>query len=248
MNRAFKRALIVSAGAHVALLLVFIVNPSLPKAQPKGQIHYISMSNFGGGGGGASGLKAPAAAQATVGETPLPKSSLRDLTTLDKLRKATQPELRYPADKKKRDRDKPKSNKTASVTRPDAKAGPAKASDAKTGGESGGTGLTIGAGGPGFGEGAGLGGYGDQIGMSTFPYAYYLQNLQDRISARWFQSLVDPGAVGTYRVTVHFRIFRNGEISAVEVKESSSLRSLDLSAIRAIVTAAPMAPPPPPPG
>jgi len=240
MNRAFKGALIVSAGAHMALLLVFIVNPSLPKARPKGQIHYISMGNFGGSGGG--GLRSPAAPPATVGETPLPNSSLRDLTTAEKLQKAAQPELRYPADKKKRGRDKPKPDKTASVSRPEAKAGAVKEPGGKTAAGGGGSGLTIGAGGPGFGEGSGLGGYGDQIGMSTFPYAYYLQNLQDRISARWFQSLVDPGAVGTYRVTVHFRIFRNGEISAVEVKESSSLRSLDLSAIRAIMSAAPFPP------
>ena len=249
-KEAFKRALVISGLAHAALLLLIVLNPSLPKARQPGLIRYISLGSFPGGGG-SGGLRGPSGnpAETKVATTELKKNSLRDLTTLQKLQQDVQSSLRYPTDKPKSDRAKPKPEKQASVSRPDPKA---KASTAGgtaasgAGGQSGGgTGVTIGAGGPGFGEGPGLGGYGNQIGMSNFPYTYYLQNIQDRISARWFQSLVDPGVSGSYRTTVHFRIFRNGSISDVDIKESSGLTSLDLSAKRAVVTAAPFPPLPP---
>jgi TonB family protein len=248
MNRAFKRALYVSGGAHAALLLLLIVNPSLSKSGPKGQIHYISLGLSSGGGGGnpgGGGRPGPAGEKTAVTETPLPRPSLRDLTTVEKLQTPVESSLRYPTAKPKRAPAKPKLDKNAVITKPDpnAKTGRTGADDAaadKTGGS--GTGLTIGGGAPGFGEGSGLGGFGDQIGMGNFPYQYYLQNIQDRISTSWFQSLVDPGASGTYRVTVYFRIFRNGTISAIETKEPSGLKALDLSAVRAVTTAAPFAP------
>lgn len=252
MNRAFQRALYVSGGAHAALLLLLIVNPSLSKPEPKGQIHYISLglpSSGSGGNPGGGGMRGPASESSTVAETPLPRPSLRDLTTVEKFRPPTaESSLRYPTAKTKRAPSKSKPDKSAVITKPNPNAktgrtGAAEAAAEKTGGS--GTGLTIGAGAPGFGESSGLGGYGDQIGMGNFPYQYYLQNIQDRISARWFQSLVDPGASGTYRVTVYFRIFRDGTISAIETKEPSGLKALDMSAVRAVTTAAPFAPLPP---
>ena len=109
----------------------------------------------------------------------------------------------------------------------------------------GGSGLRIG--GIGEGEGGGGGGifgseYGDQIGLSAFPYTYYLQILTDKISAAWFTSLVDPGVRGTHTVTIFFKIQRDGRVSDLKVEEASDIRSLDLSALRAISTAAPFPP------
>jgi periplasmic protein TonB len=252
-NRAFKRALYWSAGAHLALLLLFIVNPSLPKSGPKGQIHYIQMGSLGGGGGNGGsggGMRGPAGGGATetVTETPLPQ--LRNLTTPRKVQADEGAELRYPTSKTKPARKKPvPEKKSASINRPDpnAKTGktPADKTSGTTGaasGGGGGSGLTIGGGAPGFGEGSGLGGYGDMIGESNFPYQYYLTTIRDRISGRWFTSMVDPGVTGIFRVTVYFRISRNGTISRVEVKESSGLRALDLSAQRAVTDASPFPP------
>ncbi len=243
-NRAFQRALYWSAGAHAVLLLLFVVNPSLPKSGPKGEIHYISLGLGGGGGGnggGGGGRTAGPAPEEKLIETPLPKPQLRDLTTAAKAEAAAK--LRYPAEKAKTNRRKPVPEKTTSVTRPEpgAKTAKTSASGGRTSG-GGGTGLTIGGGSPGFGEGSGLGGYDDQIGMGDFPFAYYLQIIQDRISGRWFQSLVDPGVTGTFRTAVYFRIFRNGTISRVEVKEPSGLRALDMSAQRAVTDASPFPP------
>jgi TonB family protein len=243
---AFKRALYISGAVHALLLLVIILNPSLPSSRKTGMIHYINLGSLpGGGGGGGGGMRGPGGATETVGETPLPKQTLRDLTTIQKLQQQNQSSLRYPVDKPKRDRSKPVPDKQAVVTKPDPKAktgtagGKAAGETAgRPGGRGGGAGMRIG----GLGDGPGGGGSGGQLGMDNFPYAYYLQNIQDRISSRWFQSLVDPGVSGTFQTTVYFRIFRDGTISDVEVKESSGLPSLDLSAKRAIINAAPFPP------
>ncbi|MGD9345010.1 MAG: TonB C-terminal domain-containing protein, partial [Candidatus Aminicenantes bacterium] len=47
---------------------------------------------------------------------------------------------------------------------------------------------------------------------------------------------------GDFRTVVYFKIFRNGEISPLEIRESSRIRSLDLSARRAIQSSAPFPP------
>jgi TonB family protein len=247
---AFKRALYISGAFHALLLLLIIINPSLPSSRKTGVLTYINLGSWGGGGGGGNGgVRGPGGGGGgteTIAETPLPQKTLRDLTTIQKLQAENQSSLRYPVEKSKRDRSKPVPDKQAVVAKPDPKATSDKTSGraaSGSGGQSGGgAGLRIGGYGPGAGDGPGGGGGGGQLGIDNFPYAYYLQNIQDRISARWFQSLVDPGVNGTFQTTVYFRIFRDGSISEVEIKESSGLPSLDLSAKRAIVTAAPFPP------
>jgi TonB family protein len=241
---AFKRALTISGAAHALLLLIIVINPSLPSSRKTGVLAYINLGSWGGGGGGGGngGMRGPGTGSETVTETPLAKSTLHDLTTLQKLQAQNQSSLRFPVEKSKRDRSKPATDKVASVQRPDPKAKADKTGGrtmSGTGGQ-GGAGLRIGGVGPGSGDGPGGGG--GQLGIGNFPYAYYLQIIQDRISARWFQSLVDPGVDGTFQTTVYFRIFRDGSISEVEIKESSGLPSLDLSAKRAVVSAAPFPP------
>ncbi len=65
--------------------------------------------------------------------------------------------------------------------------------------------------------------------------------ISDKITANWFQSLVDPGVGGLLQTQVYFRIYRNGTISDVKVDVSSGVESFDLSAKRAISNAAPFA-------
>ncbi len=81
-----------------------------------------------------------------------------------------------------------------------------------------------------------------QIGLSNFPYQYYLLIIRDRISSNWFTALIDPGVEGTLQTAVYFRIFRNGTISNIEVRESSNIRAFDSSAVRAIMNSAPFPP------
>jgi len=235
--------MIYSVTAHVVLFAILIASPRLPKPSPKGVIHYIPL-NFagGGGGGGRQGGSKPA-----LGTTEIKKQTLRDLTTPQKLKETPKSSLRFPVDKPKKE-PKKKSDKQAVITKPDASAKASTAKESESGGGAGGkpgsgqgSGLTIGAGGPGFGEGTGSGLAG-QIGLSNFPYQYYTQIIRDRISSNWFTSLVDPGVEGTLQTAVYFRIFRNGTISNVEVRESSGVRAFDSSAVRAIMNSAPFPP------
>jgi TonB family protein len=64
----------------------------------------------------------------------------------------------------------------------------------------------------------------------------------DRVSSSWFTSLVDPGVAGSFQTTVMFKILRNGQIADLKVEVPSGLSSLDLSALRAVQTAAPFPP------
>jgi TonB family protein len=65
--------------------------------------------------------------------------------------------------------------------------------------------------------------------------------ISDKITANWFQSLVDPGVGGLLQTQVYFRIYKNGQISDVRIDVSSGVESFDLSARRAIQSSAPFA-------
>jgi TonB family protein len=244
-DRAFKRAMVFSAAVHSILLALIIVNPSLPNPRKSGPVYYI---NFGGspgggnGGGGRGGVTiAPPAESTVIAPTEVKPQTLRDLTTVQKLQ-MNQPSsaLRFPVDKPKREA-KPAAAKKTEISKvdPSTKAPAAKTDAAGTQG-AGGAGLLIGAGKPGFGEGAGsgLGGLSDQIGNSDFPYTYYSTAVREKISSNWFESLVDPGVGGTFQVAVYFRIFKDGSISSVDIKETSGIKTLDQSAVRAILRSA----------
>jgi TonB family protein len=238
-ERMFKRAVVFSAAFHALLFTAIAISPSMIKPVQKGMIHYISLGGFPGQGeaGGRSGR--PKAAV----QPPAKKDTLRDLAVPSKVKPEVKPSMTYPVDKPKKDK-KNVDEKKAMITKPqpnqtgvpdDETAAPA------TGQEGGGSGLRIGLGeGPG---GGGFGsGYGDQIGLSGFPYQYYLQIISDRVSSSWFTSLVDPGVSGTFFATIYFKILRNGQVADLKVKESSGIQSLDMSAQRAIQISAPFPP------
>ncbi len=244
--KAFQRAFLFSVMAHVLLFAVIIASPHLPKSTSKGIIHYIPL-NFVGTPGGGGGGGAKVAPKASLAATELKRQTLRDLTTAQKLQETPKTSLRYPVDKPKKD-PKKKAEKQAVISKPEAATKTASGKETESAGAAGakpgtgqGSGLTIGAGGPGFGEGAGSGLAG-QIGLSNFPYQYYLQIIRDRISSNWFTALIDPGVEGTLQTAVYFRIFRNGTISNIEVRESSNIRAFDSSAVRAIMNSAPFPP------
>ena len=251
-DRAFKRAMVLSALAHSLLLLVIVVNPSLPKPSRQGMIHYVTLNMPGGGsgggtGGGSGGSAATAAPAPELGATEVKKESLRDLTTLQKLQPdEPKSQLRYPVEKPKKEPSK-KTEKKAAITKPEAKAAPAAKEASReaagTGQTGGGSGLTIGLGGS--GEGGGGGGFPGDLGISNFPYMYYLREIQYKIQSNWFKSLVDPGVSGNFHVDVYFRIYRDGSISTVEIKESSGLKTLNQSAVRAVMQSARFGPLPP---
>jgi TonB family protein len=257
-DKAFKRAVIVSAVAHSLVLILIIINPSLPKPSPKGVIHYLSMNSFGGGGGGGGdgrpaggGPAGGASLKTEPGKPEIKRETLRDLTIPRKLQPKVESKLRYPTDDPKT-KTKPVPGKKASITKPEPgvkttdKGITGGAVDGKSGG--GGSSLKIGPGGTGTGEGlnAGLGeGFGGGGGLADFPYAFYLQIIQDKITINWFPGSIDPGPDTVLQTVVYFRIYRDGSISKVEVKISSGLPNFDLMAQRAVTDAGPFPPLPP---
>jgi TonB family protein len=250
LPKAFKRAVTISVFLHAGLIILIAASPSFSRAPQKGLVQYV---NFIGGGGGTGG--GPAGGGGTVvakTETlPAPKKpALRDLTVPSKLKTEPKSALTHPVDKPKTAKKTPE--KTAAITKPEPAA--ATAADAVnaaapaaqsgsgfglrfgTGGGTGGAGGGTGGGGTGGGTG------GDPFGVANFPFQFYLQMISDKITANWFQSLVDPGVGGTLQTEVYFRIYKNGQISDVRVSVSSGVESFDLSARRAIEASKPFAP------
>jgi TonB family protein len=210
-----------------------------------GMIHYVNVISFPGGGGGGSSGSGPRTEE-KLAETAVPqRETLRDLTTPQKLEQESPTALRHPVEKPKRERTTPAEKKATiqKAQRPKEKSSSASSegTDSNTGSGAG-TGVRIGIGsGPGSGSGFGSE-LSSQIGLSNFPYTYYLQTIHGKISGNWFTSQVSPGISGNFHTTVYFKIFRNGEISSLEIREPSGIRSLDLSARRAIQSSAPFPP------
>jgi TonB family protein len=71
-----------------------------------------------------------------------------------------------------------------------------------------------------------------------FTYDYYIAQLVALIDQNWTRPPVANGV----RAIVSFRIRRDGSITGVEVRQSSSLDTFDLAALRAVQNAAPFPP------
>ena len=250
LPQAFKRAFVVSAFLHVGLIILIAASPSFSKPPRKGLVQYVNFMGGGGGGTGGGTGGGPGGATVTAKTEPLPppkKQTLRDLTVPAKAQPKAESALRHPVDKPKT--DKKASEKKTAITKPEpaVPAGTENAAAAaagQQGGSGSGFGLRFGTGGGGTGGGIGGGagaGTGDPFGVGNFPFQFYLQMISDKITANWFQSLVDPGVGGLLQTQVYFRIYKNGTISDVRIDVSSGVETFDLSARRAIQSSAPFA-------
>jgi protein TonB len=91
-----------------------------------------------------------------------------------------------------------------------------------------------GQGGLAFGEGN----FGDRFG-------WYVDAVRNRISSNWLLSTISPNLLTAPRVYVHFDILRDGNITNVEVTQSSGIPEVDRSALRAVLASNPVGPLPP---
>ena len=241
-SERFKRAIVISITVHVMLFIVLLVSPHIRLPVSKKMIHYVNVFSApgGGGGGGASesvSLKTPP--QEEVTETIVPKrESLQDLTTPQKIEEQNTSSLRFPVEKPKREKTAPKERKAIieKQTKPTSKK-PAQTQASATQGS--GSGIKIGiGGGEGSGEGVGSG-YESEIGLTNFPFSYYLRQLSSRLSNYWVKAGSGPEELFT---TVFFKMYRNGSVGDLKVIEKSGNKILDRSVIRAITLAEPFAP------
>jgi TonB family protein len=93
-----------------------------------------------------------------------------------------------------------------------------------------------------YSTGAGTAGAAVGDGVFGSQFGYYVDAMTRKISQNWIQSLVDSRVTRAPRVYLTFEIARNGGISAIEVKQSSGIPSLDRSAQRAILASSPLSP------
>jgi len=68
----------------------------------------------------------------------------------------------------------------------------------------------------------------------------YVEGVRNRISSNWLQSTVDPTVRWAPRAQFTFQILRDGTVTNVQMTQSSGNRSVDNSALRAILSSSPM--------
>ena len=86
--------------------------------------------------------------------------------------------------------------------------------------------------------GLGFGGPGGGEFNGRFPA--YVDAVRNRISSNWLQSTVDPSVRFAPRSQFTFQILRDGTVTNVQLTQSSGNRSVDNSALRAILGSSPV--------
>lgn len=70
---------------------------------------------------------------------------------------------------------------------------------------------------------------------SNFPYPYYLQAIQNRISENWRPPAGEIIAGQVRKVVIRFRVSRTGQVTSTGVENSSGVDLIDQSALRAVL-------------
>lgn len=250
----FKGAVILSIVLHVSLFALAIYFPRTEMSNET--TYYVDLISFSGSGGGGRGstpppsLKTEAAKESDT--TPQTTLRMKDLT----VKKESEATLRYPkknsskkskSSKKKAKKKEPERQEIISVVRKPQRSSStmAKGKDSKDASNNRVNllrkGVSLGAGsGSGYGTGSGSG-FGTGMGGTgaSSPYAYYYDQIIQEVSSSWYSSLVSPGLKGKFITTVYFKIYRNGEVKDIKIERESGIRSLDMSARRAVENAAP---------
>lgn len=250
----FRGAVILSVVFHISLFALAIY---FPRTQISNEpTYYVDLISFSGSGGGGRGSTPPPTLKKDAGEETANAQQntlrMKDLT----VKKEAQAALRYPKKTnnkksktpKKTKKKEPERQEMISVVRKPKRTPSTDKGTENQNKEKGKTGInlqrkgvSLGAGsGSGYGTGAGSGSGGGMGGSgSSSPYAYYYDQIIQEVSSSWYSSLVTPGLKGKFITTVYFKIFRNGEVKDIKIERKSGIRSLDMSAHRAIENAAP---------
>jgi protein TonB len=87
-----------------------------------------------------------------------------------------------------------------------------------------------------FAAGGAKGGFAVNGGGGDFGtrYGWYVQVIQRKVSENWLKYEVDPRITSASRVYITFDVARDGHPFNVQVEQSSSIPSLDQSAVRAL--------------
>ena len=86
----------------------------------------------------------------------------------------------------------------------------------------------------------GMGFSGPGSGDFAGKFPAYVDAVRNRISGNWLQSTVDPTVQWAPRAEFTFQILRDGTVTNVQMTKTSGNRSVDNSALRAILSSSPM--------
>ena len=86
----------------------------------------------------------------------------------------------------------------------------------------------------------GMGFSGPGGGDFTGRFPAYVDAVRNRISSNWLQSTIDPSVTWAPRAQYTFQILRDGTVTNVQLTQTSGNRSVDNSALRAILSSSPM--------
>jgi protein TonB len=64
-------------------------------------------------------------------------------------------------------------------------------------------------------------------------YAYYVQQITNKVAAQWLTSMLDPQAAG-HRVYITFQVERDGSVTHIVLAQRSGDATLDLTALNAV--------------
>jgi len=253
----FRIAVVVSVILHVSIFALAFYVPGMSGLDKDETVYYVDFLQMPGGGGGGGGGSGEEAAQAVIQDDTANAVEIQDTSKgvkdLTVKKQEIDNRLRHPDLNKKKGKDDKKSIKSqkkkkkeelVSIVRKDKRAMKRARNVSPSSNRTGsniriGTGTGSGGGtgtGSGFGSGSGSG-YG-----GSFPYAYYIDTIKNKISSSWYSSLVSPGLRGKFVAVVYFKILRNGSILDLKVERTSGSDSLDLSALRAVENASPFPP------
>ena len=93
---------------------------------------------------------------------------------------------------------------------------------------------------PGQSQGGGLGFSGSGGGDFAGRFPSYVDAVRNRISSNWLQSTVDPSIRWAPRANFTFQVLKDGTVTNVQMTQSSGNRSVDNSALRAILSSSPV--------
>lgn len=71
-------------------------------------------------------------------------------------------------------------------------------------------------------------------------YSWFVDAVRNRISSNWLQSMIDPSVQFAPRAVVSFQILRDGSIVNIQILQTSGNKSVDNSAVRAILSSSPV--------
>jgi TonB family protein len=211
-----NRGLIISAAAHLAmLLLLWQVSVSLSRPVTRGYPRLMTATLV------AKSVMAPAA---SAGSPPAAEPKV-----------VSPPAPQFtPVEKKEEPAkvtSKPDPKKALSTSKPPATKSPA--APASSSGSSGNRGSATTP-----QTGAGSGGNSIRIDAAAFPYGYYSEAIQNRIESNW---QAPPGPERLIAI-VYFKIMRRGEIEDIKLERPSGSFEFDRAAISAVTYASPLPP------